>query len=149
MQLAGVHFLLQVGEHLVFVAQLVDQAIVERVSGEKRSLIDQRAHGVGGLLAGQRDPADQVAVEVVHDAGHHLLGFRTHGRAREHVAEVLVLAVMLDLYIHSDLIQRFLEVHQLDAHALEVEPIGRAEIDAVGGGSQVILAGAGGLQEGK
>jgi hypothetical protein len=149
MQFAGIHLLLQVGEHLVFVAQLVYQAVLERVVGQKRSLIDQRAHGVRGFLAGLRDPADQVAVEIVHHGGHHLAGFRTHGRAREHVAEVLVLAIVLHLHTHADLIQRVLEVHEFDPHALQVEPIRGAEIDAVGGGRQVILARAGGLQKGE
>ena len=68
MQLARVHFLLQIGEHLIFVAQLVDQAVVQRGVGQKRSLIDQRAHVVGRFLARLRDLAYQVAVKVVHHA---------------------------------------------------------------------------------
>ena len=134
--------------HLVFVKQRVDQAVIARLGGQKGALIDDGPHLVGGLLASGGDGRHEMAVQLIDDAIQHFLGLRAHGGAREHVPEVLVLASVFDLHVHADLIQRFLEKEQLEAHALQVQFVFRIHGYVIRGGSQVVLTSAGRLQVG-
>ena len=113
---------------------------LQRLGCRERPLVDDRPHFLGRLLPRRRDPADQVAVQIVHDAGDHLAGLGTHVGAGEHVAEILVLSGVLDLHAHAQLVQRVLEIHHLGAHALEHERLLRPEVDAVGAQCDVVFA---------
>ena len=92
-------FRLDFAVHLIFVKQTVHQALLLGMCGKEWALVDGGANLLGRFLARFTDPPHQVAVQIVNDAGQHLLGLRAHVGPREHVAEILVFAGVLDLYL--------------------------------------------------
>src|SRR5262249_47056277 len=132
--------LLDVAPHLILECEGVHQAGLHGLGRGKRTPIDNGPYFAGRFLATRRDPRPPVAVEILHNAGHHFGRFRTHVRAGEHVAEVLVLARMLHLDVDADLIEGLFEIRQLRAQALEHHRLGGAGPDAIRARSHVVFA---------
>ena len=140
LQFARMQPVLQLAPHLVFEPKLVHQPGLARLGRGERPLVDDGPHFLGRFLPSLRDSRHQVSVQVVHHAGHHLAGFRTHVAAGEHVAVVFILAGVLHIDADAELVQRLLEVHHLRPQPLQHQGLLRAEIDAVGSQGHVVVA---------
>src|SRR6185312_15057251 len=74
------------------------------------------------------------------DAGDYFASLGTHVGAGKHIAEVFVLAGVLHIDGHSEFVERLLEVHDFGAKAFEKDRLFVAQVDALGGKRDVILA---------
>ena len=127
MNLAGFEAFLQLAEHLVFVTQRIDQALATPPAAPEMALRRSVARTSSTVFF--RDAGDrgqQVAVDIVEDAVHDLLGLRTHILPREHVAKVFILAGVLHFHLYAQLIERSAKIQDLGAKSLHIQILFRA-----------------------
>ena len=131
---------LHLPEDFVFIANIVDQPGGLRIFRQKRTIVDRCANRRRILAAPLRDRVHQIPVQPVHQAVHHFLRLGAHRSFRPLVSVVFVFARVFHVHLHTELVERVLEKHQLEPDALQVEQIGRRHVNLRGRRGHIVIA---------
>ena len=123
---------------LVPVAELVDQTLGQRVGGQERAPVEQRAGLLDGLAAAFGDGRAQLFHDGDRQAFSGLARRSGEAALGQVVGRRLVLVPFGALEPDADLGQRVVQEQLLDGHPGQSQGAGRLQVDPVERGGQVV-----------
>ena len=133
------NLLLHLIEELIFKTQRVNQPGRHRLIRQKRPVIQQLPHLGATLLPRRANGIGQMPVQPIQQQVQRLPALRRHVGARVAVQRVFILARVLGLHLHAQLVERALVIGDLRAHPFHVQVVFRHHMNPVRRRRQVIL----------